>query len=123
MSKTGIAAALAHDGPVLVDAVVNRQELAMPPSITVEMAKGFTLYMVKAVMSGRLRRDDRSRQHEPVAIGGSTNLPGCQNLRVEAKRRKARLGRNDMIHKRETSSPTEEAAFEPTDGTVFELCE
>jgi pyruvate dehydrogenase (quinone) len=49
----GIAAALAHDGPVLVDAVVNRAELAMPPSITVEMAKGFTLFMVKAVMSGR----------------------------------------------------------------------
>jgi pyruvate dehydrogenase (quinone) len=49
----GIAAALAHDGPVLVDAVVNRTELAMPPAVTVEMAKGFTLYMVKAVMSGR----------------------------------------------------------------------
>jgi pyruvate dehydrogenase (quinone) len=49
----GIAAALAHDGPVLVDAVVNRVELAMPPSVTLEMAKGFTLYMVKAVMSGR----------------------------------------------------------------------
>jgi pyruvate dehydrogenase (quinone) len=49
----GIAAALAHDGPVLVDAVVNRAELAMPPSITVEMAKGFTLFMVKAVLSGR----------------------------------------------------------------------
>ena len=49
----GIAAALAHDGPVLVDAVVNRMELAMPPAITAEMAKGFTLYMVKAVISGR----------------------------------------------------------------------
>jgi pyruvate dehydrogenase (quinone) len=49
----GVAAALAHDGPVLVDAVVNRMELAMPPSITVEMAKGFTLFMVKAVLSGR----------------------------------------------------------------------
>jgi len=49
----GIAAALAHDGPVLVDAVVNRTELAMPPSVTVEMAKGFSLYMVKAIMSGR----------------------------------------------------------------------
>jgi pyruvate dehydrogenase (quinone) len=34
--------------------VVARTELAMPPSITVEMAKGFSLYMVKAVMSGRL---------------------------------------------------------------------
>ena len=51
--EPGIAAALAHDGPVLIDAVVNRTELAMPPSITLEMAKGFTLYMVKAIMSGR----------------------------------------------------------------------
>jgi pyruvate dehydrogenase (quinone) len=49
----GIAAALAHDGPVLIDAVVNRQELAIPPKVTTEMAKGFTLYMVKAVLSGR----------------------------------------------------------------------
>ena len=49
----GIAAALAHDGPVLIDAVVNRTELVMPPSITLEMAKGFTLYMLKAVISGR----------------------------------------------------------------------
>ncbi len=49
----GIAMALAHDGPALVDAVVSRQELAMPPAITLEMAKGFTLYMVRAVMSGR----------------------------------------------------------------------
>jgi pyruvate dehydrogenase (quinone) len=48
-----IKAALAHDGPVLVDAVVARTELAMPPAITAEMAKGFTLYMVKAVFSGR----------------------------------------------------------------------
>ena len=51
--EDGIAAALAHDGPVLVDAVVNRTELAMPPSITLEMAKGFTLYMVQAVIGGR----------------------------------------------------------------------
>jgi len=51
--KDGIATALAHNGPVLIDAVVNRTELAMPPAITVEMAKGFSLYMVKAVMNGR----------------------------------------------------------------------
>ncbi|ANY79047.1 pyruvate dehydrogenase [Microvirga ossetica] len=51
--EEGIAAAFAHDGPVLVDAVVNRTELAMPPSVTLDMAKGFTLYMVKAVLSGR----------------------------------------------------------------------
>src|SRR5262249_13115515 len=47
----GVSAALAHDGPVLVDAVVNRTELAMPPAITVEMAKGFTLFMLKAVLN------------------------------------------------------------------------
>src|SRR5262249_19812918 len=51
--EAGIAEAFAHDGPVLVDAVVARTELVMPPSITVEMAKGFSLYMVKAVMNGR----------------------------------------------------------------------
>jgi pyruvate dehydrogenase (quinone) len=49
----GIAAALAHDGPVVVDAVVNRTELAMPPAVTIEMAKGFSLYMVKAILNGR----------------------------------------------------------------------
>jgi pyruvate dehydrogenase (quinone) len=49
----GIAAAFAQEGPVLVDAVVNRQELAMPPAITAEMARGFTLYMVKAVLNGK----------------------------------------------------------------------
>jgi len=51
--EPGIRAALAHNGPVVVDAVVNRQELAIPPKITTEMAKGFTLYMVQAVIGGR----------------------------------------------------------------------
>jgi pyruvate dehydrogenase (quinone) len=51
--ESGITAALNQNGPVLIDAVVNRTELAMPPAVTLEMAKGFTLYMVKAVMSGR----------------------------------------------------------------------
>ena len=51
--EAGIAAALRHDGPVLVDAGVKRTEHAMPPAVTLEMAKGFTLYVVRAVMSGR----------------------------------------------------------------------
>ena len=38
---------------MLVDAVVNRIELAMPPKVTAEMANGFTLYMLKAVLNGR----------------------------------------------------------------------
>jgi pyruvate dehydrogenase (quinone) len=51
--ESGLAAALAHNGPVLVDAVVNRMELAMPPKVNVEMAKGFSAYMLKAVLDGR----------------------------------------------------------------------
>ncbi len=45
--------AFAHDGPVVIDAVVERMELSMPPKVTANMAKGFTLYMLKAVMNGR----------------------------------------------------------------------
>lgn len=51
--ERGIAEALAYDGPALVDAVVARTELPIPPTINVEMAKGFSLYMLKAVFSGR----------------------------------------------------------------------
>jgi pyruvate dehydrogenase (quinone) len=51
--EPAIQAALTHNGPVLVDAVVNRQELLVPPMVTAEMAMGLTLYMVKAVMNGR----------------------------------------------------------------------
>jgi pyruvate dehydrogenase (quinone) len=52
--EPGIAEALSHQGPVLVDAVVARQELSIPPNITAEMAKGFSLYMIKAVLNGRI---------------------------------------------------------------------
>jgi pyruvate dehydrogenase (quinone) len=45
--------ALEHDGPALVEVEVNRQELAMPPSIEWEQMVGFSLYMVKAVLNGR----------------------------------------------------------------------
>ena len=48
-----IEQALAHPGSALVDVVVNRQELAMPPTIDVAQAVGFSLYMIKAVLSGR----------------------------------------------------------------------
>lgn len=51
--ETSIREAFAYEGPVLVEAVVNRQVLTMPPKITAEMAKGFGLFMLKAVFSGR----------------------------------------------------------------------
>jgi pyruvate dehydrogenase (quinone) len=44
---------LQHDGPALVDVVVNRQELLIPPSVNLDQIRGFTLYMIKAVLNGR----------------------------------------------------------------------
>ena len=48
-----VADILAHPGPALLDAVVNRQELAIPPAVTGEQMKGSSLYVLKAVMTGR----------------------------------------------------------------------
>ena len=48
----GIGCADAHDGPALVDAVVKRQELSMPPTIEPKQAQGFGLYGLKALMNG-----------------------------------------------------------------------
>src|SRR4029077_3119078 len=45
--------ALKHDGPALVEVRVHRQELSMPPTISLAQMKGFTLFTLKAVMSGR----------------------------------------------------------------------
>jgi pyruvate dehydrogenase (quinone) len=51
--EPAIAQALKHDGPALVEVLVSRQELSMPPTITLDEAKGFSLFMMKAVLSGR----------------------------------------------------------------------
>ncbi len=51
--REALRAALAHPGPALVDVVVNRQELSLPPTISREQAVGFNLYALKAVLSGR----------------------------------------------------------------------
>ncbi len=48
-----LKSAFAHDGPVLVDVVTAKQELAMPPEIKFEQAKGFSLYMLRAIINGR----------------------------------------------------------------------
>jgi len=45
--------AFKYDGPALVEVLVHRQELSMPPTITFEQATGFGIFMLKAVMSGR----------------------------------------------------------------------
>ena len=48
-----IAQALKYEGPALVEVPVSRQELSMPPTVSLEQAKGFSLFMLKAVLSGR----------------------------------------------------------------------
>ena len=44
---------LAHDGPALLDVTTARQELSIPPTVTAAQAKGFTLYALRTVLSGR----------------------------------------------------------------------
>jgi pyruvate dehydrogenase (quinone) len=45
--------AFAVPGAALVDVVVARDELSIPPAITAAQAKGFTLWALRTVMSGR----------------------------------------------------------------------
>ncbi|MFB2586943.1 ubiquinone-dependent pyruvate dehydrogenase [Herbiconiux liukaitaii] len=51
--RGALEAAFAHDGPALVDVVTARQELSIPPTVTAEQAKGFGLYAIRTIMSGR----------------------------------------------------------------------
>jgi len=45
--------AFAHPGPAVIDVVTARQELSIPPAITVEQAKGFSLYAIRTILAGR----------------------------------------------------------------------
>ncbi|OBI03000.1 pyruvate dehydrogenase [Mycolicibacter heraklionensis] len=51
--ETALAQAFAHDGPAVVDVVTARQELSIPPAITAEQAKGFSLYAIRTILAGR----------------------------------------------------------------------
>lgn len=51
--RPALEKALAHDGPALVDIAVNRQELAMPPSLKLDQIVDFNLYMIRAILNGR----------------------------------------------------------------------
>jgi len=48
-----VAEVLAHDGPALLDVITATQELSMPPTIEAGQVKGFSLWLIRAVMSGR----------------------------------------------------------------------
>lgn len=45
--------AFAHDGPVIVDVTVHRNELIVPPSLEAAQVKGFSLYLLKAIINGQ----------------------------------------------------------------------
>jgi pyruvate dehydrogenase (quinone) len=51
--EAALKQAFAHPGPALVDVVTSKHELAMPPTIELAQAKGFSLYMMRAILSGR----------------------------------------------------------------------
>ena len=48
-----LRAALAHDGPAVIEVMTVRQELSIPPKITVEQATGFSLWATRSILSGR----------------------------------------------------------------------
>ena len=48
-----VAEIMAHDGPALLDVVTATQELSLPPTIKAEQVKGFSLYILRAIMNGR----------------------------------------------------------------------
>lgn len=51
--KISLEKAFAHPGPALVEVLVNRLELSMPPTINFGQMAGFGLYIARAVMNGR----------------------------------------------------------------------
>jgi pyruvate dehydrogenase (quinone) len=51
--EPAITDAFAHDGPAVIDVVTARQELSIPPAITLEQAKGFSLYAIRTILAGR----------------------------------------------------------------------
>lgn len=51
--RPALEQAFVHDGPALVDVAVNRQELAMPPSLKLDQIVDFNLYLIRAILNGR----------------------------------------------------------------------
>jgi pyruvate dehydrogenase (quinone) len=45
-------AAFRHDGPAVIDVLTDPVELVMPPTITLQQVKGFSVWMMKAVLNG-----------------------------------------------------------------------
>ena len=62
--KDALAEALAYkDGPVVVDAVVDRLALSLPSHVPFHTMKGFTLSMAKQVLSGDMDKVIKTIEH------------------------------------------------------------
>jgi pyruvate dehydrogenase (quinone) len=51
--EDGLRTAFAHDGPAVIEVMTDRQELSIPPGITADQARGFTLWATRSILSGR----------------------------------------------------------------------
>ena len=60
--EAALRSAFATPGPALIEVMVNRQELSMPPNISFAQAKGFSLYRAQKRSQRTRRRDHRPRK-------------------------------------------------------------
>ncbi len=51
--EAGLRDALVHDGPAVIDVLTHRHELSIPPNVTMDQMRGFTLYAARSILSGR----------------------------------------------------------------------
>ena len=51
--EDAVRAAFEYPGPALLSVKVARHELSFPPTIDFEQAKGFGIYMIKAMLNGK----------------------------------------------------------------------
>jgi pyruvate dehydrogenase (quinone) len=78
-----------YDGPALIEVMTARQELSIPPTISFEEMKGFSLYATRTILSGRgdelldLARVNLARRqfHEP-AMGPSPVVASTSRFHV-----------------------------------------
>jgi pyruvate dehydrogenase (quinone) len=53
--RDAVKSALRHPGPALVDVVTNPYELSVPPKLSGEQARGFSLFLMKEMMLGNVK--------------------------------------------------------------------
>ncbi len=51
--EDGLREGLAHDGASVIEVMTARHELSIPPKITYDQARGFTLWATRSILSGR----------------------------------------------------------------------